>query len=383
MCTLKSFLFSLRYLCKKSTATKKFADIPNALTSQEQDRPQMRKDNFPVSPALQKYLQKYNRDTKIPVNYRDLLKYRYGDDLRDKYGNLTHWQTAIYDLREMELLKENLIATYATLKTEGNLRHTGHLDVERIDFCEFGNSVPFRIRIINTVNGNYDHFYVKAADASRIYGLELEHLLSPNYLVFLYHSNTLIEEHIPGIPGDIFLDRFMNNPEHNKIRIAKEFVKFNERCFARLLGDMRSYNFVVDITPDIEDYQYRIRAIDFDQQSYEGNKKFYLPQFYKENYAYVTNVLENISPKVIEQYQDEERNAIAYRIVGNRRRLLEFFDAMVKDDISEFYKIKLLREGLNEHFNTTAFSKCNTMGCLVKKQLKQMITTSLKNLRSL
>ena len=64
------------------------------------------------------------------------------------------------------------------------------------------------------------------------------------------------------------------------------YVKFNERCFARLLGDMRSYNFVIDITPDIEDYQYRLRAIDFDQQSYEGRKNLYLPQFYKENFEF-------------------------------------------------------------------------------------------------
>ena len=48
---------------------------------------------------------------------------------------------------------------------------------------------------------------------------------------------------------------------------------------------MRSYNCVVDITPDIEDYQYRIRAIDFDQQSYEGRKNLYLPQFFKENFS--------------------------------------------------------------------------------------------------
>ena len=46
---------------------------------------------------------------------------------------------------------------------------------------------------------------------------------------------------------------------------------------------MRSYNFVVDITPDIEDYQYRIRAIDFDQQCYEGKMKLYMPHFFKEN----------------------------------------------------------------------------------------------------
>ena len=50
---------------------------------------------------------------------------------------------------------------------------------------------------------------------------------------------------------------------------------------------MRSYNFVLAITPDIEDYQYRIRCIDFDQQSYEGRKNLYLPQFFKENNSFV------------------------------------------------------------------------------------------------
>ena len=44
---------------------------------------------------------------------------------------------------------------------------------------------------------------------------------------------------------------------------------------------MRSYNFVVDVTPDFEDVQVRIRAMDFDQQSYSGRKNFYLPQFFR------------------------------------------------------------------------------------------------------
>ena len=96
----------------------------------------------------------------------------------------------------------------------------------------------------------------------------------------------MIEEHIPGIPGDVFITDHLQDPNINVIRLAKEFVKFNERCFVQLLGDMRSYNYVVNIIPDIEDFQYRIRAIDFDQQSYEGRKNLYLPQFYKENIAF-------------------------------------------------------------------------------------------------
>ena len=354
-----------------------FEDIINAKLSKETDRPMMKKDAFPVSKELQLYLKKYGRDIKLPVTYKDLLNYRFATALRDKKGKLTHWETAVYDLKEMEFLKEGLIKTYAILKTEGNLNYIKHLDVERIDFCEFGNSVPFRIRIINKVNDNYDHYYIKSVDASRIYGLELEHLLSPNRITFLHHKNTLVEEHIPGIPGDVFLQDYLHLPETNKIRIAKEFVKFNERCFARLLGDMRSYNFVIDITPDIEDYQYRIRAIDFDQQSYEAKKNLYLPQFYKENFEYVDLVLKHLSAEVIEQYQAEERTTMAYRVIASRRQIMELLNIMIKDEISENYKVKLLRNELNEHFKNTYFARCNTMGAIVKRQLKQMLQKHL------
>ena len=356
-----------------------FEEIVNAKLSKELDRPMMKKEAFPVSTELQTYLKNHGRDIKLPIAYKDLLNYRFATSLRDKKGKLTHWETAVYDLKEMEYLKEGLIKTYAILKTEGNLNYIKHLDVERIDFCEFGNSVPFRIRIINKINDNYDHYYIKAVDASRIYGLELEHLLSPNRITFLHHKNTLVEEHIPGIPGDIFLQDYLNLPETNKIRIAKEFVKFNERCFARLLGDMRSYNFVIDITPDIEDYQYRIRAIDFDQQSYEAKKNLYLPQFYKENFDYVELVLKNLSAEVIEQYQAEERTTMAYRVIASRRQIMELLNIMIKDEISENYKVKLLRKELNEHFTNSYFENCGTMGAIVKRQLKQMLQKHLKD----
>lgn len=70
---------------------------------------------------------------------------------------------------------------------------------------------PFRIRVRNILNDNYTNFYIKQADASRIYGLELEDLLSPNRINFLIHKNTLIEEHILGIPGDVFIKKHLSN----------------------------------------------------------------------------------------------------------------------------------------------------------------------------
>ena len=122
----------------------------------------------------------------------------------------------------------------------------------------------------------------------------------------------MVEEHIPGLPGDVFIKQHLDNFRIPiKYGLAKEFVKFNERCFVRLLGDMRSYNFVVNILPDIEDFQYRIRAIDFDQQSYEGRKNLYLPQFFKENRAFVELTLKHLNADSIAQYQAEERTLIA------------------------------------------------------------------------
>ena len=61
------------------------------------------------------------------------------------------------------------------------------------------------IKIRNKLNDNFTYYYVKVADSSRIYGLELEHITSPYNLNFIIYNDTLIEEHITGIPGDDFL----------------------------------------------------------------------------------------------------------------------------------------------------------------------------------
>ena len=69
---------------------------------------------------------------------------------------------------EMSMLNEALEQVYALLKVDGDFSVMRHLYVDRIDFCTFGNSTPFRIRIVNAYNDNQDYFYVKKADASRV-----------------------------------------------------------------------------------------------------------------------------------------------------------------------------------------------------------------------
>lgn len=348
---------------------------------QDSDKPSRKKPFFPINKSLRSYLKTHGRETILPVSYNDLLRITYSVPLKDKEGKDTLWEKALYDMRDWMQIKEGLINLYALLKTEGDYSFTKHLDVARIDYCAFGNSNPFRIRIVNRYNDNYDHYYIKKEDASRVYGLELEHLLSPNRITFLTGRDTLVEEHIPGLPGDVFIKDYLDRAETNKIRLAKEFVKFNERCFIRLLGDMRSYNFVVNITPDIEDYQYRIRAIDFDQQSYEGRKNLYLPQFFKENISFVELTLKYLNKDSIAQYQAEERTLIAYRMAASRYRIMDLLNIMKKDNISTEEKRIQLQEELADHFQSKQFLRCKTMGELVKQILRHTLKPHLSRIQ--
>jgi hypothetical protein len=337
------------------------------------DAPSKKKPPYPVGKKLQRYLQKYDREKQIPFQYDDLLRFTTSMPLLNMEGEDTLWETVFYSESDTKELERALTYVYALLKTDGEMGVMEHLTVARIDFCLFGNTNPFRVRIINRLNDNYDHFYVKRADASRVYGLELEHVLSPNRITYLVDGHTLVEEHIAGIPGDVFFEKNLNESAFNQIRIAKEFVKFNERCFVRLLGDMRAYNYVVDITPDIEGSQYRIRAIDFDQQSYEGRKSFYMPQFFKENNAIIFLGIKHMKPETVQQYQLEERSLMARRVKASKERLGDMFKVMIRENISEPRKVEQLSAELAAHHANDDFLKCRTMGELVLAHLQLML----------
>ncbi|MEM6917322.1 MAG: hypothetical protein AAF491_12220, partial [Verrucomicrobiota bacterium] len=178
------------------------------------------------------------------------------------------------------------------------------------------------------------------------------------------------------VPGDIFIRDYLERGDTNLVRVAKEFVKFSERSFMRLLGDMRSYNYVVDITPDFEDAQYRVRAIDFDQQSYMGHKKMYLPQFFEENTAAVGLCADLINYQTMGQYQDEERALMDRRIRLAHNRLTDFWAAMCADELSPEENVLSLREDLNNFHETTAFSACETMGELVRMNLDVSVSNT-------
>ncbi len=342
------------------------------------NKPSKKKKYYPIRDPLKNYLMGHGRYVKLPIQYNDLLRYEASTELLNQKGENTYWETVYFQEYDRQDLYDSLTKIYSLLKADGDKKVLEHLAVARVDYCTFGNTKPFRIRIINRLNDNYDHFYIKKADASRVYGLELEYILSPNNLSYLVDDQTLIEEHIAGIPGDDFMKSNLDASAFNQIRMAKEFVKFNERCFVRLLGDMRAYNYVIDITPDIEGNQYRMRAIDFDQQSYEGRKGFYLPQYFKENNPIIFLGIQHMTSETVRQYQLEERSLIAGRVKSSIKQANELFDVMTKDEISQINKVSQLKEELAYHHKNDVFKKCTNMGEIVLTNIVLLLQKDFK-----
>lgn len=322
-----------------------------------------KKPAYPVNKELDAYLENYNRKIEIPIFYEDLLRFSGSVTVYDVNDEDTLWIRVYYSEYERQEIDLNLKKVYSILHSDGSERIIQYLNVDAVDYCTFGNSKPFRIKVRNILNDNFTYFYVKKTDASRVYGLELEHMLSPYNLNFLVHEDTLIEEHIAGIPGDFFIKEMLPKcTESEKAQLAKEFVKFNERCMIRLLGDMRSYNYVIVPTHDFDHVVYKIRAIDFDQQCFEGKLKVYRPQFFKENFLMVELVRKKLQKYSIDQYKVEERSIVAKRMISWKKRLTKLISVCKKDKISTPENIEMLKELIYELTLDMQFKKCTCMG---------------------
>lgn len=336
-------------------------------------QPQLKKQYYPINDTFRNYLQKYKRLTKTRVFYDDLLRFQGSVVVYDRDDKDTLWTRVYYNEFEREELDNSLKKIYTLLHSDGDESNFEYLNVDNIDFCTFGNSKPFRVKVRNILNDNYTHFYIKKADASRVFGLELEHIISPNRINFLVFEDTLIEEHIVGIPGDIFLEKNLQNcSEHEKSQIAKEFVKFNERCMIGLLGDMRAYNFVVIPIFDFDQRIFKIRAIDFDQQSYEGSFKLYKPHLFKENFKFSDLVQKKLKPKSITQYQIEERSIIVKRLFDTKDRLESLVEAMKSTKLAPDQHIAQLQEEIYQVTFDVNFRNANSMGEIVQAALRFM-----------
>ncbi|WP_310560810.1 hypothetical protein [Flavobacterium sp.] len=339
-----------------------------------------KKPSYPIISPFLDYLERFDRVSKVSIYYDDLLRFSGSINVFDKKDVDTLWIRVYYSEAERSEIDLNLKKIYSYLHSDGNTDIIKFLNVDAIDYCTFGNSKPFRVKVRNILNDNYTYFYVKKADASRVYGLELEHILSPDKIDFLVYKDTLIEGHIMGIPGDVFMETLLKDcSEVEKAQIAKEFVKFNERCMIRLLGDMRAYNYVIVPIHDFDQVVYKIRPIDFDQQCYEGNLKVYRPQFFKENYPMVKLVKDKLENSSIEQYKNEERAALAKRIFSSETRVNKLLHIMGNDTIAPDNHIEQLKLELYRLTHDINFKRAKSMGNVLHSAF-DFITRNYKNI---
>ena len=149
-------------------------------------------------------------------------------------------------------------------------------------------------------------------------------------------------------------------------------MKFNEQCFVRLLGDMRSYNYVIVVTQDFDQIQYRVRAIDFDQQCFEGKLSVYRPQFFKENYPLMLVVKDKLNHESIIKYKIEERSIVSRRLINSGNRIDFLVNIMKKDPLSIPENLEKLKNEIFVFTKDDAFTKSKSMGELMQASFDYM-----------
>ncbi|MDG2062036.1 MAG: hypothetical protein P8J67_00510, partial [Flavobacteriaceae bacterium] len=138
--------------------------------------------------------------------------------------------------------------------------------------------------------------------------------------------------------------------------------KFNERSMIRLLGDMRAYNYVVVPTHDFDQVVYKIRPIDFDQQSFEGKLSVYRPQFFKENKALMDFVRTKLNHNSINQYKIEERSIVARRIISSENRLIRLVTIMQGETLTPPENLERLSQEIFKFTKDKSFKQSKSMG---------------------
>lgn len=135
---------------------------------------------------------------------------------------------------------------------------------------------------------------------------------------------------------------------------------------------MRSYNFVIVPIYDFDQIVFKIRAIDFDQQCYEGSFRLYKPHLFKENYPFNTLVKDKLNKDAIEQYQNEERSILVKRLFDSETRLSDLLEAMKSTRLAPQAHIEQLREEIYQYTLDVEFRNAEAMGEIVEAALNFM-----------
>lgn len=314
-----------------------FFDISNQARSGDPEKSFMQKPILGITPSVQAYLERVGRYQALPIVYQDLLQYRFTDAVRDENGKLTHWERLSFTSEYASTLYPRL---WSAIRLLDPLTAEG-ASIGVVDICEYGNSNPFRIQL-KLANGSDRWYFLKQADSSRIFGLELAHLIGTEKLHYLVHDQTVLESAIEGTPGDQFLRQWLPGLDRDeRSSLAEGFVRFCQQCYWTLLGDMRNYNWVVRM----HDAKPIFLPIDFDQQLHEGFPPFYSPQYFRENLGWVELVESCLPRDQIRWVERQEQMRLKQAIDAHQERIQRLINAFQDVPLSERHQVRGLVQG--------------------------------------
>ena len=102
-----------------------------------------KKPSFPISERFNTYLARYNRNSKIPVFYDDLLRFSGSIVVYDKKDEDTLWVRCYYADSERMEIDESLKHIYTILHSDGNVDSLEFLNVDAIDTAPLEIQNPF------------------------------------------------------------------------------------------------------------------------------------------------------------------------------------------------------------------------------------------------
>lgn len=86
------------------------------------NKPQLKKENYPINDELRSYLEKYKRLTRTTIFYDDLLRFQGAISVFDKEGKDTLWVRVYYNEYEKVEIDNSLKKIYTLLHSDGDLK---------------------------------------------------------------------------------------------------------------------------------------------------------------------------------------------------------------------------------------------------------------------
>lgn len=207
--------------------------------------------------AVFEYLSRHYRISSLPAydDFRDLL------ERPDSHGPNERVQLIIPAQARARTNSLSRQVSAFLWGREVNQEQLRALEVRTAELIPYADNEPVRVEVASDVL-EPRAFYAKPFGEQRMFGLELEHLVSRPYN-FVVSGSGIFEEEVPGIEG-VTMEKADERLDEAYVR---ECARFEARCQALLFGDMHEYNWLVEQRrrPDSSEVRYEIRTIDPDK----------------------------------------------------------------------------------------------------------------------